>query len=133
MKLTEFNNKPTLSAKKALKEHFNTDVNFDSLDLHSANKMLAKVKGLISEMRTSNQVKFSEQNPTYLKLTFMEQALSHRYGELKVQPIYNPRIVIENEEVQKSQVVLAASEMVDQMQKMIETRSEEHTSELQSH
>ena len=86
------------------------------LDLWVAQQL--KQKGLISEMRTSNQVKFSEQNPTYLKLTFMEQALSHHYGALKSQP--RSRIIYENEEVEKSQVVLAAQDLVDSTQKMLE-------------
>jgi len=130
MKLTEFNNKPTTVATKALKEHFNTSVNFDKLDLHTTNSMLYKVKGLLSEMKTSDKVAQSEQNPTYLKLTFMEQALSHRYGELKTLPMYNPKIVLENEEVEKSQVILAANEMVDELQKMIETVSDMLVKEL---
>lgn len=130
MKLTEFNNKPTIVATRALKEHFNTELDFEKLDLHSTNKMLAKVKGLISEMKASEKVVFSEQNPTYLKLSFMEQALAYHYGDLKAQPMYNSRIVVENEEVQKSQVVLAASEMVDELQKMIETVSDMLVKEL---
>jgi hypothetical protein len=71
-----------------------------------------------------------EQNPAYLKLVFMEQALTHHYGDLKSLPMYNPRIVVENEEVEKSQVVLAAQEMVDSMQKMIEQVSDMLVKEL---
>jgi hypothetical protein len=60
----------------------------------------------------------------------MEQALSHHYGDLRTMPMYNPRIVVENEEVEKSQVVLAAQEMVDSMQKMIEQVSDMLVKEL---
>ena len=47
MKLNEFNMKPSTVAKKALKEHFNTTVNFDSLSLYDTNRMLRKIKGLM--------------------------------------------------------------------------------------
>lgn len=130
MKLTEFNSKPSLVAKKALKENFNTNLNLDALNLRDTVKMLTKVKGLISEMKTSDKAHSREQNPAFFKLTFMEQALSHHYGELKALPMYNQRIIVENEEVEKSQVVLAAQEMIDEMQKMIENVSDMLVKEL---
>ena len=128
MKLTEFNAKPTSVAKQALKEHFNTSFNVDKLGLYETKNMLKKVKGLMSEAKQKSMS--GEQNPAYLKLVFMEQALTHHYGDLKSLPMYNPRIVVENEEVEKSQVVLAAQEMVDSMQKMIEQVSDMLVKEL---
>ena len=128
MKLTEFNAKPTTVAKQALKEHFNTTFNVDKLGLYETKNMLKKVKGLMSEAKQKSMS--GEQNPAYLKLVFMEQALTHHYGDLKSLPMYNPRIVVENEEVEKSQVVLAAQEMVDAMQKMIEQVSDMLVKEL---
>jgi hypothetical protein len=130
MKLTEFNAKPSLSAKKALKEHYNTNVDLSKLGLGDTKRMLTKVKGLISEMKSGQQTVYSDKSPSYMKLVFMEQALQHHYGELKALPMYNKRIVIENEEVDKSQVVLAAQEMIDEMQKMIENISDMLVKEL---
>jgi len=129
MKLTEFNNKPISNAKKALNEHFNTKVNFSSLGLYETTTMLKKVKGLLSELRESNTVA-SEKNPNYLKLVFMEEGLKHHYGELKSLPMYNTKIIVENEKIQQSQVLLAAQEMVDSMQKMIEQISDMLVKEL---
>jgi hypothetical protein len=128
MKLTEFNAKPNSVAKQALKEHFNTTFNVDKLGLYETKNMLKKVKGLMSEAKQKSMS--GEQNPAYLKLVFMEQALTHHYGDLNSLPMYNPRIVVENEEVEKSQVVLAAQEMVDSMQKMIEQVSDMLVKEL---
>jgi hypothetical protein len=130
MKLTEFNRKPSMMAKKALQENFNTSLNFDKLSMSDTRTMLRKVKGLISETRQSNAIHSSEQNPAYLKLVFMEQALAHHYGELRAQPMYNSRIVVENEEVEKSQVVLAVKDMVDSVQKMVEEVSDMLVKEL---
>jgi hypothetical protein len=130
MKLTEFNMKPTLMAKQALKEQFNQNFNVDKLGPFETKKMLAKVRGLISETKTRQSGVGTESNSAYLKLIFMEQALTHHYGELKSMPMYNQRIVVENEEVEKSQVVLAAQEMVDAMQKMVENVSDMLVKEL---
>ena len=130
MKLTEFNNKPSSNAKKALREHFNTNLNVDGLGIYDTKRMLSKVKGLMGELKESSKGVANEQNPSYMKLMFMEQALTHHYGELKTLPMYNPKIVLENEEVEKSQVVLAANEMIDEMQKMIESVSDMLVKEL---
>jgi len=126
MKLSEFNNNPTSVAKRALEEHFNTKFNVDQLGLFETKKMLNKVKGLIRESKSVE----SQHNPAYLKLVFMEQALTHHYGDLKAMPMYNQRIVVENEQVEKSQVILAAQEMVDSIQKMVEQVSDMLVKEL---
>lgn len=130
MKLTEFNLKPTTVAKKALKEHFNTELKLDNFSLYETERMMRKVNSLMNEMRQKNSAHGTEKNPAYLKLVFMEQALNHHYGELKALPLYNTRIVLENEEVEKSQVILAAQEMVDSIQKMVEQVSDMLVKEL---
>ena len=130
MKLTEFNAKPSTVAKKALKEHFNTDMKMDTMSLYDTQRMMRKVSGLMNEMRQASNGLNTENNPAYLKLVFMEQALAHHYGELKALPMYNTRMVVENEEVEKSQVILAAQEMVDSIQKMVEQVSDMLVKEL---
>ena len=58
----------------------------------------------------------------------MEQALADHFNYLQSLP--KTRIVVENEEVEKSQVVLAAQDMVDQVQKMVEEVSDMLVKEL---
>jgi hypothetical protein len=129
MKLNELNMKPSLTAKKALKEHFETNLDLDKLNLSTTRQMLTKVRGLISEAKASNTMT-ANNSPAYMKLVFMENALKAHYGELKALPMYNTRIVVENEEVEKSQVILAAQEMVDSIQKMVEQVSDMLVKEL---
>lgn len=92
-------------------------MNFDvsDLDRSKTRTMLSKVKGLIAESKRSPEFHKAQNNPAYLKLVFMEQALTQH---MKVAPA--PRIVLENEEVEKSQVILAAQDMIDSVQKMYE-------------
>lgn len=119
MKLTEFNAKPHTMAKKALKESFNTDISFDKMNLSQTRTMLTKVKTLISEVKDTNKIYSSEQDPNYLKLIFMEQALSSYIRELQNQPKHNATLVVEDEAIEEAQVILAAKDMIDSVQKMI--------------
>lgn len=130
MKLTEFNQKPYTMAKKALRENFNTDLQVEKLSLSQTRNMLGKVKNLLSEVKETDKVYSSENNPQYLKLVFMEQALSDYYAELKATPKYNSRIIVENEEIEQAQVVLAAKDMMDSVQKMVEDVSDMLVKEL---
>ena len=113
MKLTDLDRKNV--AAKALKEGFEVDFDVTALDRVKTLAMLKKVSGLIKESRRSPDFHKSETNPTYIKMLFMEQALSDHLRVAKA-----PRIVLENEEVEESQVILAAQDMVDSIQKMYE-------------
>ena len=127
MKLTDFEKNPIENATKALKEHYNVPFNVRKMSYAQARDMLYKVRGLMSETKKSTGFYESQQNSSYLKLVFMEQALSKHFAEISLR---KPRIVVENEEVEKSQVVLAAQDLVDQVQKMVEEVSDMLVKEL---
>jgi hypothetical protein len=118
-------NKKSKLASRVLKETYNIDLKLNKLSAKQANTMLRKVRGLITETRTSKQVHSSHRSPEYLKLLMMEQALSDYIRTFK-----SSRIVVENEEVQKSQVILAAQDMIDSIQKMVEQVSKMNAEEL---
>ena len=105
------------AAKKALKENFGVQFDASKMNKASTRAMLSRVRGLIKEAKTSPEFYRNQTKPTYMKLVFMEQALVNHWERLNVS---RPRIVFENEEVEKSQVILAAQDMVDSIQKMIE-------------
>ena len=127
MKLTDFDKNPIENATKALKEHYNVPFNVRKMSYAQARDMLTRVRGLMSETKKSTDFYESQQNSSYLKLVFMEQALSKHFAEIS---LHKPRIVVENEEVEKSQVVLAAQDLVDQVQKMVEEVSDMLVKEL---
>jgi len=127
MKLTDFDKNPIENATRALKEHYDVPFNVRKMSYAQARDMLYKVRGLMSETKKSTGFYESQQNSSYLKLVFMEQALSKHFAEISLR---KPRIVVENEEVEKSQVVLAAQDMVDQVQKMVEEVSDMLVKEL---
>jgi hypothetical protein len=127
MKLTDFDKNPIENATKALKEHYNVPFNVRKMSYAQARDMLHKVRGLMTETKKSTGFYESQHNSSYLKLVFMEQALSKHFAEISLR---KPRIVVENEEVEKSQVVLAAQDLVDQVQKMVEEVSDMLVKEL---
>jgi len=115
MRLNDLDNKN--HASKALAENFEMNFDVSALDKLKTRAMLSKVHGLIKESRSATDFYKNQNSPAYLKLVFMAEALTARYHELDN---VRTRIVLENEEVEKSQVILAAQDMVDSIQKMYE-------------
>jgi len=67
---------PTKQAAKVFENYFGDRVSFDSMSQQQARGMLKRVRGLIAEHRKTREFHRSEQNPAYLKLVVMEQALA---------------------------------------------------------
>jgi hypothetical protein len=128
MKLNELNYNPVLNAQRALKEQYEVPFKVEGMSMTSTKSMLQKVRGLISETKQASDFYRKQTSPAYMKMVFMEQALVHHFNDLRNRP--QPRIVFENEEVDKSQVVLAAQDMVDSVQKMVEQVSDMLVKEL---
>jgi len=126
MKLNELDHKNY--AKEALKENFELSFNVAAMDRTNTKTMLNKVTNLIKEAKQSNDFYKNQTSSSYMKLVFMEQALSSHYKDLMNSP--KPRIVFENEEVEKSQVILAAQDMIDTVQKMYEDVNDMMVKEL---
>jgi hypothetical protein len=124
MNLMEFQKSKTALTKKALKEHFEVNLDLNKMNQKKTRSMLNRVTGLLKEARRSGSA--AQTSPSYLKLVMMEQMLSNHYQDIRVQT----SIVVENEEVEKSQVILAAQDLVDQIQKMIEQVSKMNAEEL---
>ena len=101
MKLTEFDNKKISIGAKALNENYSLPFNTARMNMNETSSMLKKVRGLISETKSSADFYQKQTSPSYMKLVFMEQALADHYNELRSQPA---RIVVENEEVEKEAI-----------------------------
>jgi hypothetical protein len=163
-------------AAQVLEKRLGHAVSFDNLSLRESRHMLMRVRGLISEHRSSAASHSSERDPAYLKLLMLESGLKGRLKEAAVAPAAvpgaapaaNPANVamdmaakkkqaqdavkqiddqiktltqqktqmmqqannpmaenrparrLAESEIQQAQVVLAAQDMVDQIQKMLE-------------
>jgi hypothetical protein len=72
---------PTKQAAKVFESYFGNRVKFDTITKSQARGMLQRVRALVAEHRRTPDFHRSEQNPDYLKLIVMEQALSARVME----------------------------------------------------
>lgn len=125
MKLNDLDKKTF--ANQALRENYNVSFNCSKMTMNETKTMLKKVRSLAMEAKQSNDYYQTSANPAFMKLVFMEQALVSHYNNLVTR---QPRIVVENEEVEKSQVILAAQDVVDSIQKMVEEVSDMQVKEL---
>jgi len=188
MKLHELSApQPSKQIAKVFESYFGSRISFDQLSHHQTASMLNRVQGLLREHQSTPARHTSEQNPSYLKLVMMEQALRGRLKEMdapgatgataagQVNPalaaakVKNPKLAaalkkstagqtltpdeqklvagaalmtaesyrrrqssrqLTESEVQQAQVVLAAQDMVDKMQGMLEDVSELQFKEL---
>jgi len=185
MKLQELSApKPAKQIAKVFESYFGNNIKFDRLTTGQTRAMLTKVRGILGEARKSSARHTSEQNPQYLQLVMMEQALITRLSEdLPVPPgqqaqqtdpaqavakVKDPKLaaalkksaagqtlnpdeqkmvagaalmkaesrlrnayrMLKESEVQQAQVVLAAQDLVDKMQGMLEDVSELQFKEL---
>jgi hypothetical protein len=122
MKLTELSNhKKTSQVKKIFEGFFEQKLNVDVLPPAQAKQLLQKVKSLLETYKSSANFYQSEKNPSYIKLLMIEQSLTDRMTDFDKNKTMSR---IDESEVQQAQVVLAAQDMVDQVQGMLEDVSE---------
>ena len=75
---------PTKQAARVFESYFGKTLSFDSVSAQQARGMLRRVRDTIAEHRRTPEFHTSEQNPAYLKLVVMEQALAARVQEQAV-------------------------------------------------
>lgn len=177
---------PSKQIAKVFESYFGNRIRFDQLTRGQTRSMLGKVRGILGEHRKTSARHSSEQDPRYLQLVMMEQALTTRLQENVMPPApgaapaaggqpavagaiaKDPKLAaalkksaagqtlnpeeqklvagaammqaesrfrrmarrLNESEVQQAQVVLAAQDMVDKMQGMLEDVSELQFKEL---
>jgi hypothetical protein len=80
---------PTKQAAKVFESYFGTSIKFDAISRRQAQGLLNRVRSLISEHRRTPAFHQSEQDPSYLKLVMLEQALASQ--AVAGQPAANPQ------------------------------------------
>jgi len=80
---------PTKQAAKVFESYFGTSIKFDTISRRQAQGLLTRVRSLISEHRRTPAFHQSEQDPAYLKLVMLEQALATQ--AMTGQPAANPQ------------------------------------------
>ena len=75
---------PTKQAARVFESYFGNKLAFETISGRQARGMLRRVRDTIAEHRRTPEFHRSEQNPAYLKLVVMEQALAARVQEQAV-------------------------------------------------
>jgi hypothetical protein len=78
--------RPTKQISKVFESYFGPSIKFESLTRNQTQHLLSRVRNLLSEHRNTTARHTSQQNPSYLKLVMMEQALTQRIKENMIPP-----------------------------------------------
>jgi hypothetical protein len=76
----------TKQISQVFESYFGSRLSFDQLNRRQADHMLNRVRGILGEHRQTAARHTSEQDPEYLKLVMMEQALTARLKEMAATP-----------------------------------------------
>ena len=113
---------PTKQAAKIFESYFGNSVNFDALTSKQANAMIQRVRGMIAEYRRTPEFHQSEQNPAYLKLVVMEQALTARMEQQDAEMAASPA------DAQKQKALMATQ--VQQKKRQIQDAIKQKQAEI---
>ncbi len=127
---------PTKQAARVFESYFGKTLSFDSVSAQQARGMLRRVRDTIAEHRRTPQFHSSEQNPAYLKLVVMEQALAARVQEQDTVQTMDPAEQTRQRQQQRTDIdksiVLKQRELADlQRQKTMTERRQSLRSRLQ--
>jgi hypothetical protein len=125
MKLDQFIPK-TPTAKqlnKVIESRFGFSINYNNITLRKAETMRGKIMETVNSIRKSSAVHTAEQDPQYLEMLIVYEGLSRWVDAYKLQEsrkLQEQRRKIYEGELGQAEVMLAAKDMVDSVQDMIE-------------
>lgn len=119
MKLAEMSMTSAKKINKVLESRFGFAINYDSLTVEKAEKLSETITANLNKIRHSTNLHTAETNPRYMELLTVKEGLS-RWLQERAQPQIQDAEVITEGEVADAEVLLAAKDMVDSLQDMIE-------------
>ncbi len=114
MRLTEMGVKPTSKKiNKVMESRFGVKIDYDNLNFPKAYVLAQGLTESLEKIKHSHGVHVAEKNPKYMELLMVREGL-HRWM------VENKQQLITESEMGKSQAILAAKDMVDSIQDMLE-------------
>lgn len=114
MKLQELGTKPTARRLNRLNEsRFGFSINYDTLTVGKAQKLSKTLSENLSTIRRTHGSHTAERNPKYMEMLMVRESLNRWLEE------HNQRMLSESE-LGKSEAILAAKDVVDTIQDMLE-------------
>ena len=114
MRLMEMGTKPTAKKiNKVMESRFGMKIDYANLDFKRAYVLARGLTESLDQIKRSHGVHVAEKNPKYMELLMVREGL-HRWM------VENKQQLIMESEMGKSQAILAAKDMVDSIQDMLE-------------
>jgi hypothetical protein len=114
MRLTEMGVKPSAKKiNKVMESRFGVQIDYNNLSFPKAYALARGLTENLNKIKHSHGVHVAEKNPKYMELLMVREGL-HRWM------VENKQQLILESEMGKSQAILAAKDMVDSIQDMLE-------------
>lgn len=114
MKLTEIGTKPTpKQMNRVMESRFGFAVDYDNLTFKKAYKMARAIGESLDKIKSTHGIHIAEKNPQYMEMLMVRESL-HSWM------VANKQQMIVESEMAKSEAILAAKDMVDSIQDMLE-------------
>ena len=114
MRLTEMGVKPTSKKiNKVMESRFGVTIDYDNLNFPKAYVLARELTESLDQIKRSHGIHVAETNSKYMQLLMVREGL-HRWM------VENNQQLIMESEMGKSQAILAAKDMVDSIQDMLE-------------
>lgn len=114
MKLKDMNAKPSTKKINAVMEsRFGVKIDYNTLTLPKAYKLARGLTESLEQIKSSHGVHVAEKNPKYMELLMVREGIHSWMAENK------QRLIFESE-MGQAQAILAAKDMVDSIQDMLE-------------
>lgn len=118
MRLTEMGSKPTAKKiNKVMESRFGVKIDYANLDFSKAYKVANALTESLNKIKNSHGIHKAEQNAKYMEMFMVREGIHNWMVENKDQ-------LIAESEMGRSQAILAAKDMVDSVQGMLEDVSE---------
>jgi hypothetical protein len=124
MKLSEMNTKPTAKKlNKVVESRFGYALDFDKLTFKKAYKIASGLTESINSIKRTHGTAAVEQNATYMEMMMVRESIHRWMSE-------NHTKYITESELAKSEAILAAKDMVDSIQDMLEKVSKMQSEQM---
>lgn len=124
MKLKEFGSKPTAKQmNKVVESRFGFKIDFDNMSFRKAYSLATGLTESINKIKTTHGAHKAEKNSQYMELLMVRESLDRWMLENKQQ-------LVQESEMAKSEAILAAKSIVDDVQDMLEKISKMQNEQL---
>ena len=114
MKLNDMAQKPTTKQmKKVMESRFGFSVDYENLTLKKAYTMATSITEALNKIKKTHGVHVAERNAKYMEMYMVRESIHSWMRE-------NQKSFIAESEMAKSEAILAAKDMVDSIQDMLE-------------